>query len=64
MSSLRPAKIASALFRLIGGSLADPAEPEGPPCSCEGCRRAWSSSKALERDKRTGRGRSRRIELS
>jgi hypothetical protein len=41
MSSLRPAKIASALFHLIGGSLAEPAAPEGPSCSCERCWDAW-----------------------
>jgi hypothetical protein len=41
MSSLRPAKVAAALLQLIGGSLAEPAEPTGPPCSCEGCSQAW-----------------------
>lgn len=41
MSSLRPAKIAASLFRLIGGSLADPAEPSGPPCACDACEQAW-----------------------
>ena len=41
MSSQRFAKIATSVFQLIGGSLADPAEPLGPPCPCDGCRRAW-----------------------
>jgi len=41
MSSLRPAKIAAALLRLIGGSLADPEEPNGPSCSCQKCDEAW-----------------------
>lgn len=41
MSSLRPAKIAAALFQLIGGSLAAPAQPMGPPCSCDRCEQAW-----------------------
>jgi hypothetical protein len=41
MSSLRPAKIVAALFHLIGGSLAEPAAPEGPSCSCDRCWDAW-----------------------
>ena len=41
MSSLRPAKIVTTLFQLIGGSLAEAAEPVGPACSCEGCMQAW-----------------------
>ena len=41
MSSLRPAKIAAAMFQLIGGSLADRAEPEGPACGCPRCAQAW-----------------------
>jgi hypothetical protein len=41
MSSLRPAKIVTALLHLIGGTLAERAEPDGPACPCEGCQRAW-----------------------
>jgi hypothetical protein len=41
MLSPRLAKIAAAMFHLIGGSLAEPAEAEGPPCSCERCEQAW-----------------------
>lgn len=41
MSSLRPATIVAALFHLIGGSLAEAAEPTGPACTCEACQQAW-----------------------
>ena len=41
MSSLRPAKIAAAFVHLIGGSLAEPAEGDGPACPCERCQSAW-----------------------
>jgi hypothetical protein len=41
MSSLRPATIVATLFHLIGGSLAEEAEPTGPACSCERCEQAW-----------------------
>jgi len=41
MSSLRPATIVATLFHLIGGSLAEAAEPTGPACSCERCEEAW-----------------------
>jgi hypothetical protein len=49
MSSLRPAKIATTLFHLIGGSLAEEQEPSGPPCSCERCEEAWSRNQSRER---------------
>jgi hypothetical protein len=48
MSSLRPAKIATTLFHLIGGSLADPVEPYGPTCSCEACMQAWRRNQSPE----------------
>lgn len=38
MSSRRLAKISATLYRLIGGSLA---EPTSPPCSCDRCELAW-----------------------
>jgi hypothetical protein len=41
MSSLRPATIVATLFHLIGGSLAEAAEPAGPACTCERCQEAW-----------------------
>jgi hypothetical protein len=41
MSSLRPAKIVAAFVHLIGGSLAEPAEGDGPACTCERCQSAW-----------------------
>jgi hypothetical protein len=46
MSSLRLAKIAKAVFQLIGGSLAEPARPIGPPCSCYRCEQAWWRNQA------------------
>ena len=49
MSSLRPATIVTTLFHLIGGSLAEPAEPAGPPCTCERCEEAWSRNRSHER---------------
>jgi hypothetical protein len=49
MSSLRPAKIATTLFHLIGGSLAEAQEPAGPPCSCERCQEAWSRNQSREK---------------
>jgi len=48
MSSLRLAKIAATLFQLIGGSLAEPAEPAGPPCSCDRCQQAWWKNQAAD----------------
>lgn len=60
MSSLRPAKFAATLFQLIGGSLADPAEPEGPPCACHRCELAWWRNQP--RDSNTVRNR-RRVNL-
>ncbi len=48
MSSLRLAKVATTLFHLIGGSLADPAEPAGPPCSCARCQQAWWRNQASD----------------
>ena len=41
MSSLRPATIVATLFHLIGGSLAEAAEPTGSACLCERCEEAW-----------------------
>jgi hypothetical protein len=59
MSSPRLAKIATTVFQLIGGSLADPARPAGPPCSCDRCTQAWwrnqASDEAVARAK-TGAG--------
>ena len=49
MSSLRPAKIVTSLFQVIGGSLADPADQSGPSCSCEGCVEAWRRNQSPER---------------
>jgi hypothetical protein len=49
MSSLRPAKIATTLFHLIGGSLAEAQQPTGPPCSCERCEEAWSRNQSREK---------------
>jgi hypothetical protein len=46
MSSLRPATIVATLFHLIGGSLAEAAEPTGPACSCERCEEAWWRNQA------------------
>lgn len=54
MTSLRPAKIAAALLRLIGGSLAEPDEPVGPSCSCEKCDEAWQRNQASA-DRKAGR---------
>jgi len=48
MSSLRPAKIAAALFHLIGGSLAEAQEPPGPACTCERCEEAWWRNQSPE----------------
>ena len=48
MSSLRPAKIVAALFHLVGGSLAEPAEQYGPTCSCEACQQAWRRNQSPE----------------
>lgn len=50
MSSLRPVRIATTLFHLIGGSLAEAAEPTGPACSCERCEEAWSRNQSREKD--------------
>ena len=59
MSSLRPATIAATLFHLIGGSLAEEAEPTGPACSCERCEEAWwrnqSPQHTSPRDRIAGR---------
>jgi hypothetical protein len=49
MSSLRPATIVATLFHLIGGSLAEEAEPTGPACSCERCQEAWWRNQSRER---------------
>jgi hypothetical protein len=49
MSSLRPATIVAAVFHLIGGSLAEDAEPAGPPCSCERCEEAWWRNRSPNR---------------
>ena len=49
MSSLRPAKIAAALFHLIGGSLAEAQEPAGPACTCERCEEAWWRNQSPEK---------------
>jgi hypothetical protein len=49
MASIRPAKIAAALFQLIGGSLAEPDEAGGPPCSCERCEQAWERNQSPDR---------------
>ena len=49
MSSLRPATIVATLFHLIGGSLAETAEPTGPACSCERCQEAWWRNQSPER---------------
>jgi hypothetical protein len=46
MSSQRFAKIATAVFQLIGGSLAEPARRIGPPCSCYRCEQAWWRNQA------------------
>jgi len=48
MSPLRPAKIAAALFHLIGGSLAEAQEPAGPACTCERCEEAWWRNQSPE----------------
>ena len=49
MSSLRPATIVATLFHLIGGSLAESAEPVGPACLCERCEEAWLRNQSPER---------------
>jgi hypothetical protein len=49
MSSLRPATIVTTLFHLIGGSLAEAAEPSGPACSCERCQEAWWKNQSPDR---------------
>jgi len=49
MSSLRPATIVATLFHLIGGSLAEAAEPAGPACSCERCQEAWWRNQSPDR---------------
>ena len=49
MSTLRPATIVATLFHLIGGSLAETAEPTGPACSCERCEEAWWRNQSTER---------------
>jgi hypothetical protein len=49
MSSLRPATIVATLFHLIGGSLAETAEPAGPACSCERCQEAWWRNQSPQR---------------
>lgn len=49
MSSLRPAKIAATLFKLIGGDLASPVDAGGPGCSCEQCQKAWTETHKVKR---------------
>ena len=49
MSSRRPATIVATLLHLIGGSLAEAAEPAGPACSCERCEEAWRRNQSPER---------------
>ena len=46
MSSLRPATIVAALVHLIGGSLAEPAEADGPACTCDRCQSAWRKTQS------------------
>jgi hypothetical protein len=48
MSSLRPAKIIAAFLHLIGGSLTEPAEDDGPACPCEACQTAWLKTQSPE----------------
>ena len=63
MSSLRPAKIVTALFHLIGGSLAEPIESEGPPCSCESCEQAWRRNQMAAKQPSRPLGPSRRLKV-
>jgi len=49
MSSLRPATLIATLYKLLGGSLSSPVEPDGPGCSCEKCEQAWNRNQALRR---------------
>ncbi len=49
MSSLRPATLIATLYKLLGGSLSSPVEPDGPGCSCEKCEQAWNRNQALKR---------------
>jgi len=51
MSSLRLAKIAAAMVRLIGEPFADASAPEGPTCSCPSCEEAWRRNQVVAEKK-------------
>lgn len=65
MSFPRLAKVAAAMFHLIGGSLAEPAEAKEPPCSCERCQQAWWRNQSSPHDSPMARltGGTRRVDL-
>ncbi len=63
MSSLRLAKIAAAMVRLIGEPFAEASPPDGPPCSCPSCEQAWRRNQVAAPKPAAGTASTRKIGL-
>ncbi len=63
MSSLRLAKIAAAMVRMIGEPFAEGSANDGPPCSCPSCEEAWRRNQVASATKSAVAERRRKIGL-
>jgi len=63
MSSMRLAKIAAAMVRMIGEPFAEESANDGPPCSCPSCKEAWRRNQIAAAGKTAAMERRRKIGL-